>query len=104
VPLLHRAEEAPDEVAALLLDPARVAIEELVEGVFVAGDQARRKDRGCGIEIVRRALDGFFGRSNRVADLEPRVPQWIEDPAERRGFDVGLGPDEEQQVDVGMKG
>jgi hypothetical protein len=38
-----------------------------------------------------------------MADLEPRIPQGVEEASERRGRRIGFGSGEEQEIDVRVR-
>ena len=71
---------------------------------LVAGQEARLQDRGADRHVAARLADRFIDRARGVADLQPHVPQAIED-----GFGDLLAPggllvgQDEQQIDVGFR-
>ena len=71
---------------------------------LVAGQEARLQDRGADRHVAARLPDRFIDRARGVADLQPHVPQAIED-----GFGDLLAPggllvgQDEQQIDVGFR-
>jgi hypothetical protein len=95
-------DDAACQALALLLHEARTPVEKLFEGGRVAGHQSRGEDRRCRVEIAPRALQGLLRAAGRVPHLEPRVPEWVEHPAQRRCGDVGARSEHEEEIDVGV--
>ena len=71
---------------------------------LVAGQKPRLEDRGADRHVAARLPDRFIDRARRVADLQPHVPQAIQD-----GFGDLLAPggllvgQDEQQIDIGFR-
>ena len=71
---------------------------------LVAGQEARLEDGGADRHVAARLPDRFIDRTRGVADLQPHVPQAIEN-----GFGDLLAPggllvgQDEQQIDVGFR-
>ena len=80
------------------------ARDELVEQRAVAEQVARLEQRGADGHVGLGLADALVDRARRVADLEPHVPQAIEnalgDRLAPRGLLVGQ---QEQQIDVGAR-
>ena len=78
--------------------------DQLVVERLVAGQEARLQDRGADGHVAARLPDRFIDRARGVADLQPHVPQAIED-----GLGDLLAPggllvgQDEQQIDVGFR-
>ena len=78
------------------------ACHQFVEQLLVAEQEARFEDGGADGHVRLGLADAFVHRAGGVADLEPGVPQAIED-----GFRDRLAPggllvgQQEQQIDVG---
>ncbi|MEY9281357.1 hypothetical protein ABIA03_002549 [Bradyrhizobium yuanmingense] len=77
------------------------ALDQLVIERLVAGEEARLQDRGADRHVAARLPDRFIDRSRGVADLQPHVPEAIEN-----GFGDLLAPggllvgQDEEQIDV----
>ena len=71
---------------------------------LVAGQEAGLQDRGADRHVAARLPDRFIDRARGVADLQPHVPQAIQD-----GFGDLLAPggllvgQDEQQIDIGFR-
>ena len=71
---------------------------------LVAGEEPRLQDRGADRHVAARLPDRFIDRARGVADLQPHVPQAVQDRFGDLLAPGGLlvGQDE-QQIDVGFR-
>ena len=70
----------------------------------VAGDRPRFQERGAHRHVVARRLQRLVHRARRVADLQPQVPEHVEDVFGHALRPGGLLPGkQEQEVDVGVR-
>ena len=80
------------------------ALDQFVVQRLVAGQEPGFQDRGADGHVAARLADRFVDRPRGVADLQPHVPQAIQD-----GFRDLLAPrgllvgQDEQQIDVGFR-
>ena len=105
MPLLALGELGGDEFGRgalhhLLVEPRHQFVVERL----VAGQEPGLEDRGADRHVAARLPDRFIDRARGVADLQPHVPQAIQD-----GFGDLLAPggllvgQDEQQIDVGFR-
>ncbi|MGX1317974.1 hypothetical protein AB7M17_001427 [Bradyrhizobium sp. USDA 377] len=102
VPLLALGELCRDEFGRGALYHFLVeALDQLVIERLVAGEEACLQDRGADGHVAARLPDRFIDRARGVTDLQPHVPEAIED-----GFGDLLAPggllvgQDEEQIDV----
>jgi len=80
------------------------ARDELVIERAVADQEARLQHRGADRHVGARLADRFVDRAGGVADLQPHVPQAIENGLRHRLAPGGLlVGQEEQEIDVGLR-
>ena len=105
VPLLALGELGGDEFGGgalhhFLVEPR----DQFIVERLVAGQEAGLEDRGADRHVAARLPDQFIDRTRGVADLQPHVPQAIED-----GLGDLLAPggllvgQDEQQIDIGFR-
>ena len=104
-PVLALGELGGDEFGAGALHDILVeALDQFVEQRAVAVQEARFEDRGADRHVRLGLADAFVDRARRVPDLQPHVPEAIEDRFRDRlapgGLLVGK---QEQQIDVGAR-
>ena len=105
MPLLALGEFRGDEFGRGALHHVLVeARDQFVVERLVAGQEPRLEDGGADRHVAARLPDRFIDRAGGVADLQPHVPQAIEN-----GFGDLLAPggllvgQDEQQIDVGFR-
>ncbi len=105
MPLLALGELCRDEFGRGALHHFLVeAGDQLVIERSVAGEEARLEDRGADGHVAARLADRLVDRARGVTDLQPHVPEAIED-----GFSDLLAPrgllvgQDEEQIDVGFR-
>ena len=105
MPLLALGELGGDEFGRGALHHFLVeARDQFVIERLVAGEEARLQHGGADGHVAARLADRFIDRAGGVADLQPHVPQAIED-----GLGDLLAPggllvgQDEQQIDVGFR-
>ena len=77
---------------------------QLAKKRLVAGDRTRLEQRGADGHVLARRLQRLVYRARRVPDLQPKVPEHVEDVFRDALRPGGLLPGkEEEQVDVGMR-
>ncbi len=105
MPLLALGQFGGDEFGRRALHHFLVeALDEFVVERQVPGQESRLEDRGADCHVAARLPDRFIDRTRGVADLQPHVPQAIQDRFGDLLAPGGLlvGQDE-QQIDVGFR-